>query len=258
MPSPVFRSFCTFLTLAGALVPASLAAQAQGSAAADTRAAQSAAPVHPAHAEFSSAPAGNNIARLSFGFENPALSPSNYTIELSEGGTGHYRSDPGTSQAPDAQGGMPQPFDQEIKVSAALRGQWFATARSHHFFAMACESTAHHVAFTGHKTVAYNGPDGKGACTYNYSQDAQLMKLAYSLAALSFTLEEGRKLRLEYLHDRLSLDAELETLAAAVQRGYAVELENIAPELKSIAGDPAVMQRARARATALLASAPAA
>ena len=200
--------------------------------------------------------APSSSASITFRFENPALDPAAYTIEIHEDGRGHYRSEPGTAAAPDAQGALPQAFEQAIEVRNPLLGQWFAVARSHRFFAIECESRQHHVAFTGRKTLSYLGADGKGACTYNYSQDSQLSRLADNLVALSFTLEEGRKLRLEYLHDRLGLDAELQSLSDAVARGSAVELENLAPELKSIAADPEVMDRARARAKTLLLASP--
>jgi hypothetical protein len=177
-------------------------------------------------------------------------------VELGANGVGHYHSQPGEASAPDATGIAPQPFDQQIEISAPVREQIFAAARAHHLFAVTCESK-HKVAFTGQKTVSYTGPEGQGSCTYNWSQDAQMMKVADTFLAISTTLEEGRRLRMEYLHDRLSLDAELETLSAAARNGTAIELQNIAPELRAIAGDEAVMKRAQARAAALLATLPA-
>jgi hypothetical protein len=203
-----------------------------------------------------SAPGLATTATISFDFANPGLTPAAWHLDFDANGLGHYHSQPGEISAPDAHGAMPRPFDQQIEVSLGVREQLLAIGRSHHFFAMPCEARKNKVAFTGRKTASYSGPDGQGQCTYNWSQDEQLMKLANACLAISFTLEEGRKLRLEYLHDRLSLDAELETLATSVKEGSAMELENIAPELRAIASDPAVMKRAQARAAALLATAP--
>ncbi|HTY85645.1 MAG TPA: hypothetical protein VMB19_15600, partial [Silvibacterium sp.] len=60
------------------------------------------------------------------------------------------------------------------------------------------------------------------------------------------------RLAIEHLHSRLALDSELENLQAAVKDHRALEIENIAPVLQSIADDEAVMNRARNRARSLL------
>ncbi len=193
--------------------------------------------------------------RMSFDFSNPALSPASYHLEFDSSGVGHYHSEPGSAGAPDAQGVLPQPFDQQIEISSGLREQLLALVHSRHFLAGECDSRQHKVAFTGAKTIGYMGPEGNKSCTFNWSPDAQLMKAASAFIAVAETLEQGRRLRLAYLHDRLSLDAELETLINSVRTGTALELENIAPELQAIASDPAVMKRAQARAQALLAMA---
>jgi hypothetical protein len=195
-------------------------------------------------------------ARISFHFENPSLSPAAYDLSINEDGSGHYHSDPGDIAPVDAHGGRPQAFDQDIHISSGVRQQLFALARSHHFFAIACEAPKSKVAFNGRKTVGYTGADGAGSCTYNYSRDAQLNKLADTIYAISNTLEIGRKLRLDLLYDHLSLDADLETLSGYVKEGRALEVRNIAPELDTIDQDPGVMSRARSRAHALLQNAP--
>jgi hypothetical protein len=72
---------------------------------------------------------------------------------------------------------------------------------------------------------------------------------------MAATMEEGSKLKRQYEHGRLSLDSELEFLDQMVHEGRAIELENIAPILQTIAGDDAVLQRVQRRAKALLATA---
>ena len=197
-----------------------------------------------------------STVKMSFDFANPALTPASYRIEFDGSGLGHYHSDPGSASPPDAHGASPETFDQQIQISPAVRDQLLALAGSAHLRAGDCESRHNKVAFTGQKTFTYSGPAGHAGCTFNWSQDAQLMKAANTCMAISLTLEEGRRLRLAYLHDRLSLDAELETLAASVKGGNALELQNIAPELEAIASDRAIMKRAQMRAAALLAIAP--
>jgi hypothetical protein len=59
-------------------------------------------------------------------------------------------------------------------------------------------------------------------------------------------------LQRQYEHGRLSLDSEMEILEQMVHDGRAIELENIAPLLQTLAGDEAVLQRVQRRARALL------
>ena len=197
-----------------------------------------------------------DTAKLSFDFSNPALTPAAYHLEFDATGLGHYHSQPSGVSAPDAQETQPEAFDQQIEISQPLRQQMLAIIQDHHFQGGECESRQHKIAFTGTKMIAYTGPETRAGCTFNWSQDPVIMKVAGNFMAIAMTLEEGRRLRLSYLHDRLSLDAELEILAKAVKRGDALELENISTELRAIAGDQAVMKRAQARAAALLAMEP--
>jgi hypothetical protein len=191
-------------------------------------------------------------ARIRFVFENPKLQPAQYSIDVNEDGSGHFRSEPGNAAAPDAEGVAPQPMEADITIDEPLRSVLFKTARSHNFFGVACESTKVKVAFTGKKALQYTGPDGNGSCTFNWSRDQQVMKVSDDLIAVAFTLEEGRRLIVEHEHSRLSLDAELEELQDAAKSGRAQQIQNIAPQLEAIAADEKVMARARNRARQLL------
>jgi hypothetical protein len=104
----------------------------------------------------------------------------------------------------------------------------------------------------GNKTLEYDGPEGKGSCMYNWSKNAQIDKLSDEFEAIAATLDEGGKLQRQYEHGRLSLDAEIQVLEQMVHDGRAIELENIAPILQTLAGDEAVLQRVQRRARALL------
>lgn len=184
-------------------------------------------------------------ADIRFSFEDPQLQPSSYSLVIYEDGSGRYTVSLGGDSGS-------QPEERPIRVSDPLRSQLFEAARADHYFAMDCEAPHSRVAFTGKKTLAYTGPDGSGSCTFNYSHKQSLNDIASELMSVAFTLEEGARLKSEHLHDRLSLDSELESLQDAAQNRRALELENIAPELESIANDDAVMQRARRRARALV------
>ena len=136
-----------------------------------------------------------------------------------------------------------------------MREAMFAAARKNKLFAFACDDGGKNIAFQGTKTLQYEGPEGQGSCTYNWSKNAQIDKLTDQFEAIAATLDEGSKLKRQYEHGRLSLDAELETLDQMVHDGRAIEVENIAPILQTLAGDEAVLQRVQRRARALLAQA---
>jgi hypothetical protein len=190
------------------------------------------------------------VAQIRFVYENPKLQPTKYVLTVGEDGNGHFRSESGGPVPTDGESTPAQ--DRPIHISKALREAMFATARKSKLFATACDDGAKNIAFQGTKTLQYEGPEGKGSCTYNWSKLSQIDKLTDQFEAMAATLEEGGKLQRQYEHGRLSLDSELETLDQMVRDGRAIEVENIAPILQTIAGDEAVLQRVQRRARALL------
>lgn len=198
------------------------------------------------------APAGPEPkAQISFTVEQPQLEPAAYSLEVYEDGSGSYRASYTVSATGNS---APEPVERAIQIHSPLLTKVFGEARAHHFFALDCEGRHSHVAFTGKKTLAYNGPDGAGSCTFNYSKEQWVDQLAQGLQAVAYTLEAGVRLKREQRYDRLSLDGELASLQEAVQDGQALEIENIQPELQSIVRDGAVMNRARGRAYRLMAT----
>jgi hypothetical protein len=142
---------------------------------------------------------------------------------------------------------------QPIHISAESVGTIFGTARALHFFAMRCDSDAKNIANQGAKHLEYRGPDGAGACEYNWSPNPRLEQMTSLLQAMALTLDEGRTLARLHRYDRLGLDAEMGVLVNAVRSGDAAELGNIAPVLDSIAQDESVIGRVRVQARNLLA-----
>lgn len=196
------------------------------------------------------------VATLIFKFENPQLQPAKYQVTLHPDGSGHFVSLVGSAPPPDIADLPPEGQERDITVSEAVRKQMFLVAVKEHGFATKCDTGGSKVAFQGTKTLVYEGPDMKGACTYNYSSDQKIQWLTNQLLGIATTLEEGRRLTVEHTHGRLTLDAELETLATMVKEGQATEVENIAPILQTIVADENVMTRARRRAQELLDSSP--
>ena len=201
--------------------------------------------------------AQNPTAQIKFHYENPKLQPPEYVITVEENGNGHFVSQGVSTSPPDSENVAAGPQDQPIHISQGLRTELFTVARKNKLFNVRCEDPSKNIAFQGTKTIAYQGPEGQGTCTYNWSRIAQIDKLTDQLQALAATIEEGGKLQRQYEHGRLSLDAELEFLTQMVADGRAAEIENIAPILRTIAADDAVLKRVQRRAQALLQAAPA-
>jgi hypothetical protein len=169
-------------------------------------------------------------AHITFTFEHPQLQPSRYIIAIDETGAGRFTSQPGSAPpATDSYDQVrPTPVDRSILLDDSLRADLFRYARSHNFFATRCSTTQPGLAFTGNKTLSYSGPDGNGTCTFVWAGDPAL--------------------------HRLGLDAELAALQEAVKEHRADDLANIADDLHAVAENQQVMDRARKRAQALLAS----
>ena len=191
-----------------------------------------------------------NQAQIRFTYENPKLQPPKYVITVGEDGNGHFKSEGGGPA--DGQTMASEPQDRPIHISKTLREAMFSTARKNKLFAFSCDDGGKNIAFQGNKTLEYEGPEGKGSCMYNWSKNAQIDKLTDQFEAIAATLDEGGKLQREYEHGRLSLDSEIQVLEQMAHDGRAIELENIAPILQTLAGDEAVLQRVQRRARALL------
>ncbi len=142
--------------------------------------------------------------------------------------------------------------DQRIRLLPGTVTRIFKTARELNDFNTVCASKAKNIADTGKKTLSYTGEDGRGACTYNYTEDKRVLMLTDIFLGVAFTLDEGRRLEFLHRYDRLGLDAEMNLLAREVEAGRALELGTISPTLTAIAGDEAVMERVRLRATKML------
>jgi hypothetical protein len=200
-------------------------------------------------------PGAQTAAQIRFTYENPKLEPHKYVLVVGEDGSGNYHSE-GSGSSADGQSMASEPLDRPIHVSKAVRDSMFAAARKNKFFAKSCDDGGKNIAFQGTKTLEYQGPDGQGSCTYNWSKNGQIDKLTDQFEAIAATLDEGSKLQRQYEHGRLSLDSEMEILEQMVREERAIEIENITPLLQTLAGDEAVLQRVQRRARTLLAAAP--
>jgi hypothetical protein len=185
-------------------------------------------------------------------FDNPGLVPAHWQIDLHPDGTGHFRSQRGTAPRTDSIEAPDQ--DRGFRVSQSYATHVFEVATAEHFFAKRCASHQK-VAFQGTKTLSYSGPDGQGSCSFNYSEDKQITTLSDSLLGLAATLVDGARMEELRLHDRLGLDAEMETYTEMLGDGRATEPEAIRGELEQLVNDESLLERVRQRAQAILSKA---
>jgi hypothetical protein len=199
-------------------------------------------------------------AVLVFHFEHPGLPVPDYTLTLHEDGSGTYAatyapapsSGSYSSQSTMSPAGSSTPTSRPVTVSHATTARLFDKVRSTNRLQSGCESRQKNIANTGAKTISYTGPDGSGACTFNYTENKAVASVSETFQAIAQTLDEGRSLDLKHRYDRLGLDRELAVLAEAVHDGRAVEVATIAPVLESLMNDTQVMERVRKRAAGLL------
>lgn len=207
------------------------------------------------------ATAGNAVsgpgtaATVTYQFERPGLSVPRFKIVVHEDGTGSYEGDEVPSSADgagSASTGATAHIKQEISLTQANTAKIFKAARAQKYFAATCSSRAKNVADTGAKMLSYEGADGKGSCSFNFSENKDVIMLAELFFGISQTLEEGRKLEFKHRYDHLGLDAELDSLTKESDAAQAVELGTIAPILRKLASDTELMERVRLRAAKLL------
>ncbi|HKR95502.1 MAG TPA: hypothetical protein VJW55_09080, partial [Candidatus Angelobacter sp.] len=88
--------------------------------------------------------------------------------------------------------------------------------------------------------------------TFDYSDNKAITEINDIFQGISYTLEHGRKLQFLHRYDRLGLEDELKGMEETADTENLQELQVIAPTLKSIADDTAVLNIARDRAKRLL------
>jgi hypothetical protein len=198
-------------------------------------------------------------SEVSFQFERVGLSVPKFTIVVHEDGTGTYQ-----AQVASVSGGgaavaqsttASPPVNRPINVSPPTTETIFKMAHSLDRFNIACASKAKNIADTGKKILSYKGADGQGSCLYNYSENKDVTQLTEMFQAIAFTMDEGRKLEFMHRFDRLGLYSEIDVFSHEIDEKRALELGNIAPALRAIIADEALMQRVRERAAKLLAQA---
>ncbi|MGD0627946.1 MAG: hypothetical protein ABR987_01260 [Terracidiphilus sp.] len=185
-------------------------------------------------------------------YSNPGLTPAHWVLTIHPDGSGHFHSERGDAPMDASAGFQAANVDRDIQVSADFAARVFETVHQHKNLNLDCDSHMK-VAFQGWKKLAYNGPDGTGICTFNYSKVKEIESLGESLVSVAGTILEGARLEVLLQHDRLGLDKEMDYLVEAAGDGRVQQIGAIRGILERLAGDPEVMERVRKRARVLLA-----
>ncbi len=201
-----------------------------------------------------SAHAAESDTVLRVDFSNPGLTPSQWTLEFHPDGNGHFRSQRGSAPPDDPRHMEVANIDRDVQVSPKFAARAFQVAQHHKYFRSECESHLK-VAFQGLKKLSYSGPKGEGSCEFNYSRDNEIQELGDSLVAVATTIIEGARLEKLLQHDPLGLDKEIQNVQEAAGDGRAQQICSIRDILERLSEDPAVLERVRKRAKALLARA---
>lgn len=195
-------------------------------------------------------PAGGVIV---FQFDRPGVAVTHFVMTIHENGSARYQAEQAAVAAQNgaSRGQAAAQIDRSFHVSQPTTARLFQEARALNFFGVTCASKRH-VANMGEKTLTYKGPDGKGSCAYNYSEDKTVQSMTATIQGIAYTLDEGRKL--DYLHryDRLGLDEEMNFLEQEAADGHAQELPTISSTLSSLVEDEAILERVRQKAKRLL------
>ena len=157
-----------------------------------------------------------------------------------------------TAEGPPGQTVEAEPYKVEFTISEGTRNRIFDLAKQANYFNGAFDFKRHKIAFTGNKTLAFADGSKHFETSYNWSENPAIGELTQIFTAISNTQESARRLQQLRRFDKLGLNQELQYMEALSKNGGLGEVQAIAPLLKEIASDPAIMNIARERAQRLL------
>jgi hypothetical protein len=207
--------------------------------------------------------------QIVFQFLHKGARPETFTITLHRDGRAAYESHDlaaDTLDEREGHGSRPGKFDDpsaqklaaaeayklDFQASPEFLKTMFDLAKSVNYFDGDFEFHKHALADMGRKTAAYTNGATRHETTWNWSQNESIDEFAANFQKLSNTLEYGQRLVFEHKYDKLSLDRELKAMEELASHDGLREVRVVAPVLKEIVADPAVMNIARQRASHIL------
>jgi hypothetical protein len=189
------------------------------------------------------------VPTVTFSCDFPGSDPEHYSISIRSDGHSTYESDGKLNGQSEAVA-----FHRDFTISEPTRSRVFDLAKRAHYFEGKIDSGKKNIASSGMKTLAYRDKEKTTQATYNYSPSMAVQELTALLQNLSITLEFGRRLEFYDHFQKLALDAELKNMEMMAERNGLEEIGAIAPILRAISEETAIMNMVRARAQRLLAT----
>jgi hypothetical protein len=206
-------------------------------------------------------------ASISFAFSFPGAAPSDYKISLDAAGHGQYESQgaelsPQPSSSPfsgtasaESEGGADggaEVYKASFSLPEPSLRRIFGLAAEANYFNGNFDYKKKGLANTGVKTLTYADSARHFQTVFNFSTNPAISRLTALFQGLSGSLEAARRLEYLYNHHRLGLDEELKRDDELSGGGQMAEIGVLAPILRRITADPAVMHVARQHAQRLL------
>lgn len=176
--------------------------------------------------------------------------PQDVNITVEQTGRARYVST-NPLKSPDERQTNPD-YTLEFTMSERTRQKLFRDAKEANYFHGDFSYKKHPVASTGKKTLTYADQGRHYETTFDYSGNKAIAEINDIFQGISYALEHGRKLQFLHRFDRLGLEDELKGMEETAETENLQEMQLIAPTLKSIADDTAVLNIARNRARRLL------
>lgn len=176
--------------------------------------------------------------------------PQDVNITVEQTGRARYVST-NPLKSPDERQTNPD-YTLEFTMSERTRQKLFRDAKEANYFHGDFSYKKHPVASTGKKTLTYADQGRHYETTFDYSDNKAIAEINDIFQGISYALEHGRKLQFLHRFDRLGLEDELKGMEETAETENLQEMQLIAPTLKSIADDSAVLNIARNRARRLL------
>jgi hypothetical protein len=186
------------------------------------------------------------IPTVTFEFQGTGLRMDQYSVAVDTTGSAAYESRVQDTTEPGV------PYSLRFSVSDATRHRLFDLARRVDHFKGDFDFTKVRVADTGRKTLIYVDPNGRTETTYNWSENQSIQELTRIFQGIANTIEAGRRLENLRRHDRLGIDAELRKMEDLARMQMLSELQIIAPLLRALLRDEALMRISRQRILKLM------
>ena len=186
------------------------------------------------------------IPTVRFEFQGTGLRMDQYSVAVDSTGSAAYESRMQDTTEPGI------PYSLRFNVSEVTRDRLFDLARRTDHFKGDFDFTKVRVADTGRKTLVYLDPNGRTQTTYNWSENQSIQELTRIFQGIANTIEAGRRLENLRRHDRLGIDAELRRMEDLARMQMLSELQIIAPLLRSLLRDEALMRISRQRILKLM------